>query len=370
MSTRPQRFPEALESRFQRSRKVALAQINVQTFWLVALLVMLFSGWDWYVDPAHWANALYLRTGGAIAILATGIVQRLSGRVDWAPALAKIRFGAAVIAVAAALAVLDNGFLVGVAGLVSVLLAGPYIALDRRDLLVMNALPLAAIALILYVAGIDRFAVVNATIFILLAVAVSLMLARVLEATNRRAFALEQDLMQEARTDSLTGLRNRRALEEAAGAELRRTARSEAPISVIICDIDQFKHVNDRYGHDAGDRVIRAVAEQLASVARATDVLARWGGEEFLALLPNTHPSEAAILAERMRRVVAEAVMPVAPEVRVTISLGVAGLEGSGVPDHSARWDHVVREADDAMYRAKAAGRNRVVAADTPRAAA
>jgi len=370
MATRPQRFPEPLESQFQHSRKVALAEINTQTFWMVALLVMLFSWWDWYVDPRHWVSAFCIRSAGSIVILASGLVQRLSGRVDWAPALSRIRFTAAVVAVAGALAVLDNGFLVGVAGLISVLLAGPYIALDRRDLLVMNALPLAATGIVMYVAGIDRFAVVNAVIFLALSVAVSLMLARVLEATNRRAFALEQDLTREARTDSLTGLRNRRALEEAADAELKRSARSAAPISVIICDIDHFKQVNDRFGHDAGDRVIRAVAEQLASVARATDVLARWGGEEFLAMLPQTHPAEAAILAERMRRVVQEAPMPAASDVHVTISLGVAGLEGIGIPDHSARWDHFVREADDAMYRAKAAGRNRVVAADIPRAAA
>ena len=368
MPNRPGRFPEPLESQFQQSRRTALAEINTQTFWLVALLVMLFSLWDWYVDPVHWATAFAIRATGAAVILATGFLQGISRRVDWAPALAKIRFAASVVAVACALAVLDNGFLVGVAGLVSVLLAGPYIALDRRDLLLMNALPLAAVALIMYLAGIDRFAVVNSTIFLALSVAVSLLLARVFEYSNRRAFTLEQDLMREARTDSLTGLRNRRALEEAADAELKRSARSAAPISVIVCDIDHFKQINDRLGHDAGDRVIRAVAEQLSAVVRATDVLARWGGEEFLAILPQTHPAEAAILAERMRLVVQEAAMPAG--THVTISLGVAGLEGTGIPDLPARWDHVVRKADDAMYRAKAAGRNRVVAADAPRAAA
>ena len=359
------RFPPPLEAQFRASRLAALAEINVTTFWLVAALVMAFSWWDWYVDPVHWGTAFVIRGAGSVIVLASGFAQRLSGRVDWAAAIAKVRFAAAVVAVAGALAVLDQGYVVGLAGLVVVLLAGPYIAVDRRDLLVMNAAPLVAIGLIMYAAGLDRFAVINSAIFLALAVAVSLLLARVFEASNRRAFALEQELTSEARTDALTGLRNRWALEEVAASELKRSARSASPLSVIVCDIDNFKDINDRHGHDAGDRVIRAVAERLSSVTRATDALGRWGGEEFLAILPQTGVLEAAVLAERMRSVVQAAVMPLPDECHVTISFGVAGLEGEGIPDTAARWDHVVREADRAMYRAKAAGRNRVVAAQS-----
>ncbi len=196
-----------------------MAEINGTTFWLVAGLVMAFSWWDW-VDPVHWGTAFVIRGVGSVIVLASGFAQRLSGRVDWAAAIAKVRFAAAVVAVAGALAVLDQGYVVGLAGIVVVLLAGPYIAVDRRDLLVMDAAPLAAI--------------------------------------GARAEAHE------------------------------RSARSAAPPSVIVCDIDNFKEINDRHGHDAGDRVIRAVAERLSSVARATDALGRWGGEEFLAILPQT----------------------------------------------------------------------------------
>lgn len=363
MPFRIPRFPEPLETRFQESRRAALAEINTQTFWLVALLVMAFSAWDWYVDPYNWTIALWIRSAGALLILASGLLQRLSGRVEWAPILSKLRFTAGVLAVAGALAVLQQGFLVGVAGLVSVLLSGPYIALDRRDLLAMNAVPLAGIALIMWIAGLDSFTVVNASIFIVLSVLVSLMLARVFEATNRRAFALEQELTHEARTDALTGLRNRRALEEAADTELKRLARAGSRLAVIVCDIDHFKEINDRFGHDTGDRVIRAVGEALATVARTTDALGRWGGEEFLAILPDTDPREAAVLAERMRSFVEGAEMPLPDGGHVTLSFGVAGLEAEGVPDTAARWDHLLREADRAMYRAKAAGRNRVMAA-------
>jgi diguanylate cyclase (GGDEF)-like protein len=106
--------------------------------------------------------------------------------------------------------------------------------------------------------------------------------------------------------------------------------------------------------------VIRAVSEQLASVARESDALGRWGGEEFLAILPNTDEAAALVLAERMRAVVEGATIPVASGLHVTISVGAAGVPGPGDPD-PARWEAALRMADDAMYRAKAAGRNRVM---------
>ena len=361
--TRPGRFGPEDEQRFREVRLRALAGINVQTFWLVAILVLAFSGWDWYVDPANWWSALLIRAAGAIVILGTGLVQLLSRRVQWAGAIAKVRDAAGIIAVAGALAVLERGFVVGVAGLVSVMLTAPYVALDRRDLLAMNAAPIAATALIMAAADLDRFAVVNSAVFIVLALLVSLLLARVFEASNRRAFALEQQLTAEARTDALTGLRNRRALEEAAGAEVKRGTRTGATLAVIICDIDHFKQVNDRYGHEAGDKVLRAVADLLAGVARESDILGRWGGEEFLMILPDTGENEAFMVAERMRRAIETAPMPV-EGLRVTISLGVAGLlPGCSEPE---RWQEAVREADEAMYRSKKSGRNRVTCAERP----
>jgi diguanylate cyclase (GGDEF)-like protein len=355
--TPPKGFPPDLEVQFRASRMRALAEINTQTFWLVAVLVMVFSWWDWYVDPANWSTAFLIRAVGVTVILSTGLVQRASQRVEWAAMLSKTRFAAGVLAVAGALAVLERGYLVGIAGLVSVMLAAPYIAIDRRDLLVMNAVPLLGTAVIMALAGLDSFAIVNSAIFIALAFMVSMMLARVFEATNRRAFALEQQLTAEARTDALTGLRNRRAMEEAAGAEVKRGARTGAALSVIICDIDHFKQVNDRYGHDVGDQVIRVVADVLKGIARESDALGRWGGEEFLAILPDTEENAAAMVAERMRLAVEAAKMPM--DRRVTMSFGVAGLTPGG--SDPARWQEAVRRADDAMYRAKDAGRNRVM---------
>lgn len=338
---------------FRAARMTALAEINVTTYPLSAAMIMLFSWWDWFVDPANWKTALVIRGVGSTVIVATGLVQRYSRRIDWAVAIARIRYTAGVLAVAGALAVLDQGYVVGVAGLIAVMLSGPYIALDRRDLLLLNVLPVVVIAAVMYAAGLDRFAVINAWVFIALAIAVSLLLARVFEAANRRAFALEQQLMREARTDALTGLLNRRALEEFAQLELKRGDRFATPLSAILCDIDHFKAINDRDGHAAGDRVIRAVGERLRAELRETDAFGRWGGEEFIAILPDTPAAAAQVLAERMRAAIeAGPVGDGGP--RVTVSLGVAQRAPGG------EWDLLVKAADEALYRAKALGRNRV----------
>ncbi len=360
-------FPPPIEAQFRATRLAALVDVNLTTYWLVAVLVMVFSWWDWFVDPVNWTSALVIRSAGSLVILGSGIVQRVTRRIEWASAIAKTRYAASVLAVASALAVLKDGYVVGLAGLVAVMLAGPYIALDRRDLLKLNVVPLAGIAAIMYAAGLDRFAVVNAAIFIAMAIAISLLLARVFEAANRRAFLLEQALTREARTDALTGLLNRRALAEIAQRELARSARRGAPLSVILCDVDHFKSINDRWGHAAGDRAIRAVGERLHGELRESDAFGRWGGEEFLAILPDTKLDDALVLAERMRRALSASPLPTDPPLAVTVSLGVATRPDSASTT-PGEWDTLLGIADEAMYRAKAEGRNRALPARDPKA--
>src|SRR4029450_5368687 len=232
---------------------------------------------------------------------------------------------------------------------------GPYIVLDRRDYVWTTLLPLTVVAVIMYAIRLERFAVLHAATFLSLTLVVGLMLARVFEATNRRAFALGQALLREARTDALTGLANRRSVEETGTAELRRQARSGRPIAVILCDVDHFKRINDEHGHEVGDRSIRAVGDSLRSVMRATDTLGRWGGEEFLAILPETSAEEAAHLAERMRATVEAAVMPSPTPYGATVSLGVAAPVHDPAATVPADFHELVKAADDALYRAKAA---------------
>ncbi|WP_165360967.1 GGDEF domain-containing protein [Candidatus Chloroploca sp. Khr17] len=161
-----------------------------------------------------------------------------------------------------------------------------------------------------------------------------------------------------ARIDDLTQLLNRRSIVDKLDEEIWRAQRYQGAVSVLMIDIDHFKTVNDRYGHTVGDQVLRGCADLMRGSIRATDYLGRYGGEEFLCVLPTTNESSAADLAERLRSHI-EGTSFVAAETvtfSVTISIGVAELD--------ARRDTpelLIAHADNALYRAKADGRNRLV---------
>lgn len=159
--------------------------------------------------------------------------------------------------------------------------------------------------------------------------------------------------------DGLTGLLNRRALLDRGEAALATARRQRAPFALALIDIDYFKGINDTRGHLAGDEVIHEVARRLAASLRDGDDVGRWGGEEFLALLPDADAASALAAAERLRVEVERAPIDTAAgTVRVTVSVGVAVVTAARLVD--ADLDALVRDADAALYRAKAAGRNRV----------
>jgi len=163
-----------------------------------------------------------------------------------------------------------------------------------------------------------------------------------------------------ARRDPLTGCLNRRAFYEAFALEADRSARLAAGLSVLTIDVDRFKALNDAHGHAFGDEVLRQLARRLTALVRSHDVVVRWGGEEFVVLLPHTEPGDASLLAERIRAGVE------APEFRVdeqavalTCSVGVAGTKA-----FPASADALVAKSDAACYEAKRAGRNRTVSVE------
>ena len=169
----------------------------------------------------------------------------------------------------------------------------------------------------------------------------------------------EQRAQELARRDVLTNTWNRRHAEETAQREVTRARRGGQPLSLILLDIDHFKSINDCYGHLVGDEALKAVAAECQQTVRAEDVVARWGGEEFLILLPDTGLQGASELAERLRHALSLLIIDVAdqqPPPRITASLGVVCLS----PDES--FEELVARADKALYLAKDAGRNRVVA--------
>ena len=166
---------------------------------------------------------------------------------------------------------------------------------------------------------------------------------------------LEERLNDLASYDPLTGALNRRALMERAGSELDRCSRDGSPFSLAIVDLDHFKNVNDTWGHAAGDEVLKTLAETFRRALRPADVFGRFGGEEFIALLPVADADEAADIAERLRRLTEESAIAT-PEgaIRVTLSAG----HTTALPGDSP--DDLLRRADSALYESKRSGRNRV----------
>ncbi|NQD38832.1 GGDEF domain-containing protein [Permianibacter sp. IMCC34836] len=167
----------------------------------------------------------------------------------------------------------------------------------------------------------------------------------------------QQELQQAANTDSLTGLANRRAVQQALENWQRQRSRYGVPATLLLIDLDHFKSVNDQGGHQAGDQVLMQVAAILRRRARDTDMAGRWGGEEFVLVLPHTHGRDGMAVAETLRSSIAE-LRPGAPTVpMITTSIGVAELLAHDTPES---W---IARADAALYQAKAAGRDRVVMA-------
>ncbi|HEY5220233.1 MAG TPA: GGDEF domain-containing protein, partial [Gemmatimonadaceae bacterium] len=161
-----------------------------------------------------------------------------------------------------------------------------------------------------------------------------------------------------ASTDGLTGLVNRRAFDEHLKRLLNETERFGQPLALLLADIDHFKKINDTWGHEAGDEVLRRVARKLTEGVRTVDVCARYGGEEIAILLPQTALAGATDLADRLRHAVgATPVKFKGEEIAVTVSLGVASY-----PDSVRQRDGLFRAADRALYEAKRAGRNCVKA--------
>jgi diguanylate cyclase (GGDEF)-like protein len=185
---------------------------------------------------------------------------------------------------------------------------------------------------------------------------------RMAEAVN----AIVRELAEtndEANTDRLTGVANRQALLVALFNEVERATRYTRPLSVAFVDIDHFKQVNDTHGHEAGDIVLRGIAQLIRANLRATDMIGRYGGEEFMLLLTETGVDDAAALAEKLRQLIERQGFAVEgnPSLNVTVSIGIAGGQGQQL-----RTDALVRDADAAMYSAKALGRNQTYAFAEP----
>jgi two-component system, cell cycle response regulator len=188
--------------------------------------------------------------------------------------------------------------------------------------------------------------------------------ARVRTQLRRKLYAerlrgMVSDAMELAITDPLTGLYNRRYLQLHLNSLIARAVTDDKPICVLLFDIDHFKGVNDTYGHDVGDEVLKDFSERLRRGVRGIDLVARLGGEEFILVMPETDAGYAAFVAERLRSEVENGTFKAKSGARfpMTVSIGLAEWHGA-----SDTADALIKRADQALYTAKRAGRNRVVA--------
>lgn len=187
-----------------------------------------------------------------------------------------------------------------------------------------------------------------------------------LREANRLLIEQVKDLTEKAHFDNLTGLKNRNALDEdinlifhrkREGAPERREESQEDNVCAIMIDIDHFKNVNDTYGHDAGDKILKAVSERLENSIRSNDVIARYGGEEFCILLVEASEYEALKKAERLRKLIeSETFDYKGTPIPITISIGITFGDKNSDPDK------LIKEADEALYKSKNNGRNQVTA--------
>jgi diguanylate cyclase (GGDEF)-like protein len=255
--------------------------------------------------------------------------------------------------------------------LLPVIVIGPFLVfgLRFRAALATVALTIAAYAVAAVYFGLALPLVVRSSILLLVVAAACGVVARTLERSAHARFLETHAMAELAQHDALTGLKNRRVFDEQLVELWQRAIEGDQAIAVLLLDVDHFKAFNDRYGHQAGDRALRHVAQVLqAFVTEPSDLVARYGGEEFAVLLYDVDVTAVEKLAERMRR----AVVALALEHRdsrvgvVTISVGAAVVEPS--PERRARG--AVQLADEALYQAKTRGRNRVeiLAADAHRA--
>jgi diguanylate cyclase (GGDEF)-like protein len=179
-----------------------------------------------------------------------------------------------------------------------------------------------------------------------------------LEKKNSLITEQAKKLEQLATKDHLTGLSNRRDFQDKTNREVERVKRNQKPFAMIMIDIDHFKQVNDTHGHDFGDKVLAAVGHGLEKMLRAQDIVARWGGEEFIALLPETDADGAQHVAEKIRKEIAAGRHHLEDiSISITVTMGIAMFDGFG------SLEDCIKKADHALYVGKKEGRNRVILA-------
>jgi diguanylate cyclase (GGDEF)-like protein/hemerythrin-like metal-binding protein len=344
------------DAAYLSAKREAMASFSIRMCLLMGATGFLLWIWDWAMDPAKAWHTLYLRG----IILATAFLYPAALKYSRDPRMQAIAAFATTLAWMGAffgiLTWVQGGLVYGIGGFMLFQMMGILVlqGLSYR----LNLLYDVLIVLLPHAFGlIDPslgFPHLTYAVLIWPTAVMSALAQFSLDQSFRRQYRLGLALEETAFSDPLTGAWNRRYFGQTIPAELAKCRRYSLPMSVLMMDIDHFKRVNDTFGHRAGDDVLREVAELMRKQARISDILIRWGGEEFLMLLPTTTEAGAMELAEKIRK--ACETNEIHPVGTVTLSLGVAEYLGEA----TEAW---IKRADDALYAAKKGGRNRSVSA-------
>lgn len=334
-----------------------------------------FWPWDLHLDPAAAQYTLAVRIAAAVLLLAIAALPAFSRMATYfMPAMHALGSVVAVTALMLIGLLLPGGYdlvhPVIMLLVVAIAAIGPYDTFVAPLALTAAALPNA---LVLWIAaarvslpGLPSYdSLLGIALLHAGAAALAVLLGRFATVERQQLFLAERDADRLNTTDPLTGAKNRRALQERFAHEVSRQRRARGSTTFLMLDIDHLKRINEAYGRAVGDQILRDLVRRWALVLRDLDILCRVGGEEFVALLPDTVGLDALMIAERLRHETAELpVMTSAGPIPVTVSLGVV-VAGPDIDD----LDRVLASADAALFEAKAAGRDRIMVS-SPRALA
>lgn len=348
-------LPEQDERTLATQHNSLLGQMLPTLGPLFGAAVVLFVLWDYWIAP----RAVVLTAPVRIALVLVGSSAYRQGRFSWT-AVQRCGFVYATHASAMVISasLLPNGLLLGLAGIASSAFLVSLVALRISTFMLILLVP-SLLLLVLGAASMPLYGFIDAAVLYLFSAALAAAIMLVIGAFRRQAYLFEKRLLHNARHDSLSGAANRGYLTELGAREIALARRHQHPLAAAMIDIDHFKRVNDIYGHAVGDAVIRALVKTCTDSLREGDLFGRFGGEEFVCLMPETGADEALACTERMRRSIETLQVDSGRgPVRFTISAGVAVLE----PEHDS-WESLLQAADEALYLAKGGGRNRTVLA-------
>jgi diguanylate cyclase (GGDEF)-like protein len=337
---------QALQARAEADLSKLLPHVGP----LLAVLLVVYLVWDLLLDSEHAVQSGLTRAVFAVLAALAFWPTALNWSARFRAAWAHWMLSSGVILASAQL---NGGLVQGVGGIIIGLFLVPFIANGTRNFVMVIVPP----ALLFTVCSILQCTVPEFLRGVLLygsAITVGFVQMHIAVAIRRHALSIETKLIWDATHDPLTEIHNRAWLTLEAEQAFSMARRYRSDLVFAMLDIDHFKRVNDTYGHQVGDQVLKAVARTVQSVLRQTDGFGRLGGEEFLCILHHTSRDTALQCAERIREAVSAIEVPAENEVvRVTISIGLAQMM-----DPHAGWEDMLKKADEALYDAKRSGRN------------